>query len=42
MVYFDSSSTSEVEDPKTPESEKGQSGSEDNTAKVNKLLQSIE
>jgi hypothetical protein len=38
MVHFDSSNTSKIENPEAPESEESQSRSEDNTAKVNKLL----
>jgi hypothetical protein len=36
MVHFNSSSISEIEDPKIPESEDNRS--EDDTAKVDKLL----
>jgi hypothetical protein len=42
MVHFDSSSTSEIENPETPESKESQSRSENTTAKVNKLLRSVE
>ena len=38
MVHFDGSSASETESPEAPKSEESQSGSEDNTAKVNELL----
>jgi hypothetical protein len=42
MVHFNSSSAFETENPEASESEEGNSKSEDDTAKVNKLLQSVE
>jgi hypothetical protein len=42
MVYFNSSSTSEAEDPKASESEESKSSLEDDTARVDELLQSAE
>ena len=42
MVYFNGSSASEIENPEASESEEGNSKSEDDTTKVNKLLQSVE
>jgi hypothetical protein len=42
MVHFNGSSTSETENPEAPESEESQSRSEDDTAKVDELLQSVE
>jgi hypothetical protein len=42
MIHFHSSEASETEDPEAPESEESQSRSEDDTAKVNELLQSME
>jgi hypothetical protein len=42
MVHFNGSSTSETEDPETSKSEENKSGSDDDTAKVNELLQSVE
>jgi hypothetical protein len=38
MVHFNGSSTSETENPEVSESEESQSRSENNTAKVDKLL----
>jgi hypothetical protein len=42
MVHFNSSSASETENLEASESEEGNSELEDDTTKVNKLLQSVE